>query len=102
MVTMRTFDKLDELWVKGGNVVSGYFDNPQVTQEPFINGWMRTGDFFRVDKDQYLLVCMHFLAFRTPSFASRLKVSCRHFVWKKGKINIEMSYRTHSKFPALK
>ncbi|KAJ3556860.1 hypothetical protein NP233_g11879 [Leucocoprinus birnbaumii] len=47
------FNEVGELWLKGGNIVSGYFDNPAATRSCFINGWLRTGDHFRVDPDHY-------------------------------------------------
>lgn len=47
------FDEVGELWLKGENIVSGYFDNPQATKESFVDGWLRTGDHFKVDREQY-------------------------------------------------
>lgn len=43
-----------ELWVKGGNVALGYFGNEKATKETFIDGWVRTGDTFKADKDGWL------------------------------------------------
>ncbi|KAF5348473.1 hypothetical protein D9756_009593 [Leucocoprinus leucothites] len=47
------FDEVGELWLRGDNIVSGYFDNPKATQDCFINGWLRTGDHFKVNRDHY-------------------------------------------------
>jgi len=47
------FNEVGELWLKGGNIVPGYFNNPQATQESFIDGWLRTGDHVKVDQEQY-------------------------------------------------
>ena len=33
-----------ELWVKGNNVMMGYFKNPQLSHEKIANGWLKTGD----------------------------------------------------------
>lgn len=44
-------DEVGELWVKGNNVALGYWANTQASKETFVNGWLRTGDRFRVDKD---------------------------------------------------
>jgi len=38
-----------ELWVKGPNVVRGYWHKPQATAQSFSHGWVRTGDIARVD-----------------------------------------------------
>ncbi|EKM79646.1 hypothetical protein AGABI1DRAFT_128792 [Agaricus bisporus var. burnettii JB137-S8] len=47
------FNEVGELWLKGGNVVLGYFDNVDATRETFIDGWLRTGDHFKVNEQQY-------------------------------------------------
>ncbi|KAI0640953.1 acetyl-CoA synthetase-like protein [Trametes meyenii] len=41
-----------ELWLSGGNVAMGYWRNPDATRATFVDGWVRTGDCFRVDADQ--------------------------------------------------
>ncbi len=33
-----------ELWVRGPNVVDGYWNNPEATAAAFTDGWFRTGD----------------------------------------------------------
>lgn len=39
-----------ELWVKGGNVALGYYNNEQATRDTFTpDGWLKTGDKFRTD-----------------------------------------------------
>jgi long-subunit acyl-CoA synthetase (AMP-forming) len=40
-----------ELYLKGGNVALGYWNNPKANEEAFVNGWLRTGDRFRVDEN---------------------------------------------------
>lgn len=46
------------LWVKGRNVMLGYYKNDQATQEvmPYADGWMNTGDMCTVDKDGYVTI----------------------------------------------
>ena len=39
-----------ELWLKGGNVVPGYWGNDKATRETFSDGWLKTGDQFKVDE----------------------------------------------------
>lgn len=40
-----------ELWMKGENVALGYWRNDKASKETFIDGWLRTGDRFRIDDD---------------------------------------------------
>ncbi|KAI0335845.1 acetyl-CoA synthetase-like protein [Cubamyces sp. BRFM 1775] len=42
-----------ELWLQGDNVAMGYWRNEQATKSTFIDGWVHTGDRFRVDPDQH-------------------------------------------------
>jgi len=46
-------DEVGELWLRGGNISPGYFNNPEANAKTFVNGWLRTGDRFRVDKEGY-------------------------------------------------
>lgn len=39
------------LWVKGDNVMTGYYNNPEATREVMKDGWMNTGDMVTVDKE---------------------------------------------------
>ncbi len=45
-----------ELWVKGPNVVRGYWKKPQATSQSFSRGWVRTGDIARIDHDGLIYV----------------------------------------------
>ncbi len=45
-----------ELYVKGKNVVSGYFDNPEKTKEAFPDGWFNTGDIVQFDSSGYIKI----------------------------------------------
>jgi long-chain acyl-CoA synthetase len=40
-----------ELWVRGPNVVSGYWHRPEETAEAFTDGWYHTGDVVRRDDE---------------------------------------------------
>jgi acyl-CoA synthetase (AMP-forming)/AMP-acid ligase II len=40
-----------ELFLRGGNVALGYRKNRMANEELFIDGWLRTGDRFRVDEE---------------------------------------------------
>ena len=43
-----------EIWVKGDNVMQGYYKNPEATSAVMRDGWMNTGDTGTVDSDGYL------------------------------------------------
>jgi long-chain acyl-CoA synthetase len=36
--------QIGELWIRGPNVIPGYWKNPEATQAAFGGGWFRTGD----------------------------------------------------------
>lgn len=47
---------LGELWVKGPNVVRGYWNRPEETAKTFTRGWVHTGDIARMDGDDYIYI----------------------------------------------
>lgn len=45
------------LWVKGDNVMKGYYKNPEATKAVFNDkGWMNTGDICQLDSDGFLYI----------------------------------------------
>ncbi len=38
-----------ELWIKGDNIMIGYYNDPQMTEAVLKDGWLRTGDLFVCD-----------------------------------------------------
>lgn len=40
-----------EMWVKNPGVTPGYYKRPDVNAEKLVDGWLKTGDLFRVDED---------------------------------------------------
>ena len=45
-----------EILIRGGNVMLGYWKNPEATAETIVDGWLRTGDMGYLDSDGYLYV----------------------------------------------
>jgi long-chain acyl-CoA synthetase len=45
--------EVGELWVKGPQVIKGYWNLPEATAETFVNGWVKTGDVARIDADGF-------------------------------------------------
>lgn len=46
-----------EIWVRGYNVMQGYFDMPEATAETIdADGWMRTGDIGVMDERGYIMI----------------------------------------------
>ncbi|QJR82201.1 long-chain-fatty-acid--CoA ligase FadD [Alteromonas pelagimontana] len=45
-----------EMWVKGPQVMKGYFNRPNETSEILKDDWLATGDIARVDKNGYFYI----------------------------------------------
>ena len=45
-----------ELWVKGDNVMKGYFKNKEATESVVKDGWMNTGDLCTMDNDGFIYI----------------------------------------------
>ena len=41
------------LWIKGDSAARFYWENPEETARTFVDGWVRTGDLYRCDRDGY-------------------------------------------------
>jgi long-chain acyl-CoA synthetase len=47
-------DRTGELWIKGPNVVRGYWNRPEDTARSFTRGWLHTGDVARIDEEGFV------------------------------------------------
>jgi long-chain acyl-CoA synthetase len=45
-----------EIWAKGSNIISGYWNRPDVNAEAFVDGYFRTGDIGYLDELGFLYI----------------------------------------------
>jgi acyl-CoA synthetase (AMP-forming)/AMP-acid ligase II len=48
--------EIGELWVRGPQVMKGYYNNPEATAQTVVNGWLRTGDLAWKDEEGYVFI----------------------------------------------
>ena len=48
--------EIGDIIVKGPNIMMGYFNRPDATEETIINGWLLTGDMGYLDDDSFLFI----------------------------------------------
>jgi long-chain acyl-CoA synthetase len=48
--------EVGELWIRGPNVVKGYWNNPEATAKAFTDGWYHTGDIVRMDAEGFVYI----------------------------------------------
>jgi len=48
--------EIGELWIKGPNVVKGYWNKPEATAETFTDGWLHSGDLARLDEEGFVYI----------------------------------------------
>jgi long-chain acyl-CoA synthetase len=54
---LRGPDVLGELWVRGPNVIRGYWNKPEATAKAFTkSGWLRTGDIAKIDEEGFIYI----------------------------------------------
>jgi long-chain acyl-CoA synthetase len=49
-------DKIGEIAIRGHNIMKGYYDRPEATEEAIRDGWFRTGDLARRDEDGFYYI----------------------------------------------
>ena len=45
-----------EIWFNGPMLIRGYWNKPEATAETIVDGWLRSGDVGRIDKDGYFYI----------------------------------------------
>ena len=45
-----------EIWLRSPAVMTGYWNNPDLTRTTLVDGWLRTGDAARFDEENYLYI----------------------------------------------
>ncbi|KAF5377817.1 hypothetical protein D9615_006732 [Tricholomella constricta] len=51
--TEADVNEVGELYLRSENIALGYWNNEKATRETFVDGWLRTGDKFRVNEQGY-------------------------------------------------
>ncbi|WP_134324838.1 class I adenylate-forming enzyme family protein [Cumulibacter soli] len=49
-------DEIGELWIRGANVVHGYWNRPEATAAAITDGWLHTGDLARIDEEGFISI----------------------------------------------
>lgn len=48
--------EVGELWIKGPNIVKGYWHKPEATAQTFSDGWVHTGDIAHLDEEGFVFI----------------------------------------------
>jgi long-chain acyl-CoA synthetase len=45
-----------EIWMRGPNLIRGYWNKPEATAESIVDGWLASGDLGRIDDEGFLYI----------------------------------------------
>jgi long-chain acyl-CoA synthetase len=45
-----------QIWMKGPNIIRGYWNKPEATAETIVDGWLASGDLGRIDDEGFLYI----------------------------------------------
>jgi long-chain acyl-CoA synthetase len=48
--------EVGELWIRGPNVVKGYWNRPEATAAAITEGWLHSGDIARIDDEGFIYI----------------------------------------------
>jgi len=49
-------NEVGELWFRGANLIRGYWNKREATEETIVDGWLRSGDIGRIDEEGFVYV----------------------------------------------
>ena len=51
-----TIGEVGEIVAKGGNIMKGYYEEPEASKIALKKGWLHTGDLAKMDKDGFIYI----------------------------------------------
>jgi acyl-CoA synthetase (AMP-forming)/AMP-acid ligase II len=48
--------EVGELWIRGPQIMKGYYGDPEATANTLVDGWLRTGDLGYKDEEGYVFI----------------------------------------------
>ncbi|MBV9872990.1 MAG: acyl--CoA ligase [Frankiaceae bacterium] len=48
--------EVGELWIRGPNIVKGYWNKPEATAATITDGWLHSGDLARIDEEGFVYI----------------------------------------------
>ncbi|MCF6275467.1 MAG: AMP-binding protein, partial [Robiginitomaculum sp.] len=49
-------DEQGEMYMRGPTITPGYWNRPDANEDSFIDGWLKTGDIARMDREGYIYI----------------------------------------------